>query len=140
MNGSIIWGETLVTCFVECEYQPPHIFAPAAGLNGIIYIIFNRPAVYFSSGVSEFFLFSLAQGHSARRVPRCPLTSLWLLACYEATRACVSRGCSPQRCFITVESIWVVGSRCSLNFSIQFVTLGSQYQSAFSEFHSCSCQ
>lgn len=46
-----------MTCSVQCEYQPPRIFTPAAGLNGIIYIIFNRPAVYFSSGVPEFFLF-----------------------------------------------------------------------------------
>lgn len=98
MNGFIIWGETLVTCSVQCEYQPPHIFAPAAGLNGIVYIIFNCPAVYFSSGGPEFFLFSLTQGHSARRVPWCPLTFLWLLNCYEATRTCVSHGCSPQRC------------------------------------------
>lgn len=85
--------------------------------------------------------FSLAQGHSAMRVPWRALTFPWLLILRcAATRTHVSPGCFPQRCFITAESMRVVGARRSLNFSIQFVTLGAQYQSAFSEFHSCSCR
>lgn len=80
--------------------------------------------------------FSLAQGHSAMCVPWRALTFPWLLTLrYEAIQTRVSCGC-----FITAESIRAVEARRSLNFSIQFVTLGTQYQSAFSEFHSCSCQ